>query len=243
MTHKNLSWIGWRRPFRLNVTIVKILIVSGGVLTSVLSAAAADLNLIPWPAKLQRLDGQFSLDEKTVVTADAPFTQEAALLAARFHLPTAATTSANRIRLTTEGAQGLGDEAYRLEVDTHGATIHARTAASAFYGVQTLAQMVEPKSKVIPFVTIEDAPRYAWRGLMLDVSRHFFDKTTILQLLDWMADYKLNRFHIHLTDDQAWRLEIGKYPELTKAGARGNFTDSNAPARFFTKAEMQEIIA
>ena len=243
MIYKNLSWIGWRRPFRSNVTIVKILIVSGCVMAPLLSATAADFNLIPWPAKLQWLDGQFSLNDKTVVTADSPFTQEAAWLASKFHLPTTAAMAANRIRLTTEGAEGLGDEAYRLEVDAHGATIHAHSAAGAFYGGQTLAQLLEPKPKVIPFVTIEDAPRYAWRGLMLDVSRHFFDKTTILQLLDWMADYKLNRFHIHLTDDQAWRLEIGKYPELTRSGARGNFSDSNAPAKFFTKAEMQEIIA
>ena len=178
-----------------------------------------------------------------MVIADAPFTNEAALLAGEIHLPTTAAAKGNRIRLTTQGAAGLGAEAYRLEVTAQGATIHALTPAGAFYGSQTLVQLLEPKSKKIPFVKIEDAPRYAWRGLMLDVSRHFFEKPTVLQLLDWMASYKLNRFHLHLTDDQAWRLEIEKYPALTQTGARGNYSDSNAPARFFAKADMLEIVS
>ena len=206
------------------------------------AASSAELALIPWPAQVEPQAGHFSLNEQTVVIADAPFTNEAVWLAGETHLPTAATAKGNRIQLTTQGAQELGEEAYRLEIDQHGATIQARTAAGAFYGAQTLRQLLEAKSQTIPFVKIEDAPRYAWRGLMLDVSRHFFDQPTLLQLLDWMADYKLNRFHLHLTDDPAWRLEIRKYPALTQAGAQGNFSDTNAPARFFTKAEMQTIV-
>ena len=79
---------------------------------------------------------------------------------------------------------------------------------------------------------------------MLDVSRHFFDKPTVLRLLDCMADYKLNRFHLHLTDDQAWRLEVRKYPELTQIGARGNFSGHGRTAAVFhARADMREIIA
>ncbi len=222
--------------------IMRNLIIVISLLATSLAASSAELNLIPWPAKVQPRAGQFSLDGKTVVMADAPFTNEAARLASAIHLQTNAAAGKNRIRLTTDGAEGLGEEAYRLEVDPQGVTIHARSAAGVFYGGQTLRQLLDPKTRQIPFVNIEDAPRYAWRGLMLDVSRHFFDKPTVLQLLDWMADYKLNRFHLHLTDDAAWRLEIKKYPELTQAGARGNFTDANAPARFFTRAEMQAIV-
>ncbi len=221
---------------------MKNLLIIVSLATSALTASAAGLDLIPWPAKVQPEPGQFTINQQTVVTADAPFAAEAALLAGDIHLKTAAGAKANRIRLTTQGAEALGEEAYRLEVDQQGATIHAHSPAGAFYGCQTLAQLLEPKTQTIPLVKIEDAPRYAWRGLMLDVSRHFFDQPTILRLLDWMADYKLNRFHIHLTDDQAWRMEIDKYPELTRTGARGNFTDTNAPARFFTKSEMREII-
>jgi len=221
---------------------VKNILLAACIISSTLAAPAADLNLIPWPAKVQSQDGQFKLNEQTVITADPLFTNEASFFAGEFHLKAAPTADANQIRLTTQGAEGLGEEAYRLEVDAKGAIIHAKAPAGAFYGCQTLRQLLEPKSQAIPFVSIEDSPRYAWRGFMLDVSRHFFDKATLMQLLDQMAAYKLNRFHFHLTDDQGWRLELEKYPELTKTGATGNYSDKNAPARFFTKAEMLEII-
>ena len=238
--------------------IVGMLAVGG------LPAAATDLNLIPWPDRVQPLTGEFVLNEKTAVVPDAPFTNEAALLAEEVHLSCASprgvgerlrphkgdwptlrgeAADANCIRLTTAGAESLADEAYRLEVDASGATVHARTTAGAFYGCQTLRQLVASDLEKIPFVKITDAPRYAWRGLMLDVSRHFFDKPTVLSVLDWMADYKLNRLHLHLTDDPGWRVEIQKYPELTRVGARGNFSDSNAPPRFFTRKDLRDIVA
>lgn len=226
-----------------NGNIMRNLFVVASLVAIAWAAPAAELDLIPWPAQVQTLDGQFPLDDKTVVLADELFTNEAAQLSATLKLHRAAAGASKPfILLTTKGADGLGDEAYRLEVKPSGATIHARTAAGAFYGGQTLAQLLDSKTQKIPCVKIEDAPRYAWRGFMLDVSRHFFEKKNLLQLLDWMAACKLNRFHLHLTDDQAWRLEIGKYPELTQTGARGNFSDSNAPAHFFTKADMQEIV-
>ena len=221
---------------------MKKLLAVIGLMAATASVRAAELNLIPWPAKVEPQAGQFTLNEQTVVTADAALTDEAVLFAAECHLKTAPAAEANRIRLTTQGAEGLGDEAYRLEADSQGATIHARTTAGAFYGCQTLRQLLQPEAKTIPFVKIEDAPRFAWRGFMLDVSRHFFDQPTLFRVLDRMADGKLNRFHIHLTDDQGWRLAIGKYPELTQAGARGNYSDKDAPPRFFTRAQMQEIV-
>lgn len=202
----------------------------------------AELDLIPLPARIEQQTGYFMLDSRTVIVADTLFTNEAALIADEQHVTNASNADQNRILLTTNHAEGLGTEAYRLEVDRHGVTIHALYPAGAFYGCQTLRQLVQPETKEIPFVKIEDAPRYGWRGLMLDVSRHFFDKPTILQLLDSMADYKLNRLHLHLTDDQAWRLDIEKYPELARVGARGNYSDSNAPPQFFTRAQMREII-
>lgn len=207
-----------------------------------LATTAAGLDLIPWPAKLQSRAGEFWLNSNTVIHADAGFSREANFLADELRLNTAASATENQIRLTTEGSAELGDESYRMEVGAHGVTIHARRTAGIFYAGRTLRQLLDQKTQQIPFVTIEDSPHYAWRGMMLDVSRHFFDKQTIFRLLDWMADYKLNRFHLHLTDDPAWRMEVEKYPELTKTGATGNYTDSNSPARFFTKSELQEIV-
>lgn len=207
------------------------------------SVRAAELPLIPLPAKVEAHSGTFALNDQTVLVADAAFTNEAALLAEEMHLPPAPAVSQNYVRLTTHGSDGLGDEAYRLEINQQGATIHAASAAGAFYGAQTLRQLLNAQTRTLPCVTITDAPRYPWRGLMLDVSRHFFDKPTILRLLDTMAGYKLNRFHLHLTDDPGWRLEITQYPELTRTGARGNYSDSNAPARFLSRDDIRQIVA
>lgn len=205
-------------------------------------AAVAGLNLIPWPDQVEVRAGAFVLNAQTTISADPPFIQEARQLADVWKLAMTTSEGGNQILLTTNGSFGLPEEGYHLSVAATGVVIQARSAAGAFYGCQTLQQLAGPASRTIPGVHITDAPRYVWRGLLLDVSRHFFDQPTLLQVLDWMAAYKLNRFHLHLTDNQAWRLEVGGYPELTGVGARGSFTDSNAPPRFFSKAEMQEII-
>jgi hexosaminidase len=216
---------------------------AGFFLANTFATAAAPLNLIPLPASVSTLPGHFWLSQKTTVAADTLFTNEAALLTKALHLASSTNADGDGIRLTAEGAGKLGDEAYQLEVGTHGVIIRARTAAGVFYGSQTLEQLVTSNSLEIPCVQIEDAPRYAWRGFMLDVSRHFFDENTVRQVIDQMAAYKLNRLHLHLTDDEAWRLEIENYPELTRIGARGNATDSAAPAQFFTRGQMQSLIA
>ena len=215
-------------------------VLLGGTVPAV---AAAELHLIPWPAQITQQDGQFAVNEQTAVVADHAFASEAAGLSAALHLTNTAAASKNRIELTTRGAHGLAAEAYQLEVSPAGITIRAASPAGAFYGCQTLQQLIEPQTRTVPVVKITDAPRYAWRGFMLDVSRHYFDQSTILREIDWMAGYKLNRLHLHLTDDPAWRLELQKYPELTSTGARGNFSDSNAPAAYFTRAAMSQIIA
>jgi len=130
---------------------------------------------------------------------------------------------------TKHGQPGLGPEGYELSVATDSVAIRGHDSAGVFYGVQSLLQLFPPRSSMavsstegdrqIPCVHIEDRPRFKWRGMMLDVSRHFFSKDEIKQLLDAMARYKLNTFHWHLTDDQGWRIEIKKYPRLTQVGA------------------------
>lgn len=206
------------------------------------AAQAAGPDLIPCPAKMNVESGQFLLNANTAVTGDSVFSNEVAWLSGRLQL-TAADPRKNRILLTSEGAAALPDEGYQLQVDADGAIIRAATAAGAFYGCQTLRQLVSPQTKGIHYLQITDAPRYAWRGLMLDVSRHFFDQAAVIRMLDWMSDFKLNRLHLHLTDNEGWRLEIPQYPALTQIGARGNYSDTNAPPRFFTRNDIRDLVA
>ena len=166
----------------------------------------------------------------------------------------------------------LNEEAYTLSVTPGQILISASSGAGYFYGMQTLKQMLpaqffakEQLTEVawgIPSVEIKDEPAFEWRGYMLDVSRHFFDVSSVKKVIDFMAESKLNRFHWHLTDDQGWRLEIKKYPKLTKIGAWRmdyNATDENTsnwfgrPVQqpgekatyggFYTQEEVKEIIA
>ena len=135
----------------------------------------------------------------------------------------------------------LAPEAYELQIKKNGIVIKSSTSAGRFYAEQTLAQLSD--DIVMYCGTIKDEPRYAWRGLMLDESRHFFGKEQVLKFLDLMGRYKLNRFHWHLSDDQGWRIEIKAYPNLTTVGGIGCNTDRNAPAKFYTQDEIREIVA
>ena len=158
------------------------------------------------------------------------------------------------LRLSDEGAP----ESYRLDVAHSGITITAPDAAGLFYGLQSLAQLAEHSGKRIPAVTVEDAPRFAYRGFMLDVSRHFRDKEFVKRQLDLLARYKLNRFHWHLTDGAGWRIEIRKYPELTDFAAWRPYPcytewyygdrhychrdDSAAEGGYYTQDEIREVV-
>jgi hexosaminidase len=132
---------------------------------------------------------------------------------------------------------------YKLSANAGGVLIESANKEGLFYGVQSLLQLINTNTKTIPAVEINDAPRYQWRGFMLDESRHFFGKQKVKQLLDLMARYKLNKFHWHLTDSHGWRLQIKKYPKLTTIGGIGNFTDSTATAQYYTQADISEIVA
>jgi hexosaminidase len=166
------------------------------------------------------------------------------------------------IALVTMADDTLGDEGYRLRVSGDGVRIEAPRAAGLFYGTQTLRQLLPAEAFApdvtrsvawtVPPVEIEDAPRFAWRALMLDEARNFHGPETVRKLLDWMAMHKLNIFHWHLTDDQGWRLEIRKYPRLTEVGSRRTDTQIGSwksPKRtgephsgFYTQAEIRQIV-
>ena len=159
-----------------------------------------------------------------------------------------------------EWGDALGEEGYRLRVEEEVIRIEAGSKVGAFYGLQSLLQLLpfdEPNATFsIPQGVIEDAPQYGWRGFMFDEARHFFGKETVKKILDWMAAYKLNRFHWHLTDDQGWRVEIKAYPKLTEIGSvrkgtrygafRGPFKDeyvAKPHGGFYTQEDIREIVA
>ena len=148
------------------------------------------------------------------------------------------------------GDRALGDEGYRLTVEPERVTLAARTPAGLFRGTQTLRQLlpaaIESTARQegpwhVPVVTIHDRPRFAWRGLMLDVARHFFDVAEVERLVDLLALYKLNRLHLHLTDDQGWRLAIRSRPRLTRIGAR-TAVGGGAGGRY-TQRDYRRIVA
>ncbi|HLO83135.1 MAG TPA: family 20 glycosylhydrolase, partial [Chitinophagaceae bacterium] len=150
-----------------------------------------------------------------------------------------------------------GKEGYELRVSQDAVQIKASTARGVFYGIQTFLQLIPANgSKDIPAVTIQDAPRFPWRGLMLDVSRHFFTIDQVKRMIDQMVVYKFNLLHIHLTDDQGWRMEIKQLPELTKVGAwrvprTGLWWERDCPQEgevatyggFYTQQELKDLIA
>lgn len=135
------------------------------------------------------------------------------------------------------------DEAYRLEITPDSVFIQSATVTGAFRGEETLKQLLRFGKGTTSACVINDAPRYSWRGFMLDESRHFFGKEKVKQLLDIMASLRLNVFHWHLTDEPGWRIEIKKYPLLTKVGSKGNYHDASAPAAFYTQEDIKDIVA
>src|SRR5690606_12019686 len=127
-----------------------------------------------------------------------------------------------------------------------GITIKASHEAGLFYGINSFLQIASAAEKngfKLSGVKIVDAPRFGWRGIMIDESRHFFGKEKIKQILDWMAFYKLNRLHWHLTDSQGWRIAINKYPKLGPVGGIGNFSDPFAPVAYYSQKDILEIVA
>ena len=222
-------------------------------------------NLVPQPLKVTPEDGVFMMEKGLSVCASDDLKFERNYLKEHlenvfaFEVPFNGVPTYNGIILSL--TEGMESEAYRLEVGGERVLIEASDRAGIFYGIQTLLQMMPPAVYggdspeltrwVLDGVTVDDSPRYAYRGTMLDVSRTFFDVEHVLRLLDWMAYHKLNRFHWHLADDNGWRIEIRKYPQLTEKGAwRGD--DEVSPAAYgqghdryggyYTQKEIREVV-
>lgn len=145
-----------------------------------------------------------------------------------------------RVELSIDGK--IPSEGYVLELHPRKITVRGGSAAGVFYGIQTLLQEMQDGG-VLPYGRIEDAPRYAWRGYMLDEARHFSGAARVKLLLDQMARFKMNRFHWHLTDEQGWRIEIKGYPRLATVGGTGCHSNPDTPAQYYTQEEIRDIVA
>jgi hexosaminidase len=247
--------------------------------SAVIVHSAADvgppLSIVPQPVSVTRHDGAFALSPRTpVIVADS--TRDLGNRLADMLAPATGWRLAVRTGPPTAGAivlrvdpslTDLGTEGYRLDATRDRVTIRAAAAAGVFYGIQTLRQLLPPdilrQARVanvawtVPAVSIVDVPRFAWRGAMLDVSRHFMPKEFVRKFIDLLALHKMNTFHWHLTDDQGWRLEIKKYPRLTEVGAWRKETIVGRPSRdgspnvfdrephggSYTQDDVREIVA
>ncbi|MBN1674585.1 MAG: family 20 glycosylhydrolase [Kiritimatiellae bacterium] len=229
--------------------------------------------LIPLPVQVRGSRGFFRLDKQTALKAPEQAEAVRAYFAARvkratgFTLADAKTGAQGVIRLHVNPRRDarLGEEGYRLRVTSRQVDLRANTAGGLFYGVQSVLQLlpsaIESDKPVrdaewrVPCTEILDYPRFAWRGLMLDVVRHFFSKDEVLAFVDQMARYKFNILHLHLTDDQGWRIEIKRYPRLTDVGAwrvprTGDWCSYGPPepgekpsyGGFYTQADLREIV-
>jgi len=244
------------------------------LLTGVLLFAGTPYDIIPKPQKLLPAKGVFLLDKNTAYQTDTPLSHSAVAYLQN-HLERNAGYGIRQKKHLTKNiicfryAPGkiTKPEAYRLHISPEKIVIEAKEKAGFFYAVISLMQLMDPaiwqdrgkqkKQWRIPACLIEDYPRYRWRGIMLDVSRNFFSKAYVKKFIDRMAQHKLNRFHWHLTDDEGWRIEIKRYPLLTKIGAkRGPGTKlpfSTFPAirgpkdhmqsGYYTQNDIREIVA
>ncbi|MFJ9035499.1 beta-N-acetylhexosaminidase [Streptomyces sp. NPDC102406] len=227
----------------------------------------APLDLIPAPHRLTRDgDGTYVFDSGTGITAGQGTETTAQWLRATLGPATGLDLppqdEGGTVRLTLDPA--LAPEGYRLRVTGTGVSIEGGAAAGVFWGAQTLRQLLGPdafrkapltpgRQWAVPHVTVEDSPRFPWRGTMLDVARHFMPKDGVLRHLDLLAAHKLNVFHFHLTDDQGWRVEITRHPRLTETGswrARTKFGHRASPlwedkphGGYYTQDDIREIVA
>jgi hexosaminidase len=244
---------------------------------SIGSVSAVEYNIIPYPQKLTPQTGQFSFNKSTVLVCldeneeikklAQQFAQQLELVSGlKLSITNAIGDSTNAVIFQLNNLQSSNPESYTLDVSSKNIRMSASAANGIFYALQSMYQLMPAeiygkklavvKKWSVPAVQIADFPRFGYRGLHLDVCRHFFSVAFIKKYIDAMAIHKLNNFHWHLTDDQGWRIEIKKYPLLTKVGSRRVETlvgyyyenlpqrfDDDAYGGFYTQDEAREIVA
>jgi hexosaminidase len=248
------------------------LILLFSLLASISFSQDPSVHLIPQPVEIKMSKGGFELTPAATIGYNMEEArQTATLLSSRLQVPTgfelktvAGKSASIQLNILERTEPSLGGEGYTLEVSTKRITISANRPAGLFYGIQSLLQLLPPAVEstravsakwTVPALKIKDYPRFPWRGLMLDVSRHFFSKEDVMAFIDQMARYKYNTFHWHLTDDNGWRIEIKSLPRLTEVGAwrvqrSGHFGDREDPkpgepatyGGFYTHDDIREVV-
>ncbi|MBF0647392.1 beta-N-acetylhexosaminidase [Dysgonomonas sp. GY75] len=247
-------------------TLFSILILFIALPDYVCTQNAKTISIIPKPVSMTVGDGEFSITDKSVIYCDTEAQKVAKFLSSFLQKPTGykipievKKDTRNRkkgILLSISKKYNLPEEGYTLEVDNDRILICASDAGGLFNGTQSLRQLlpsdIESENTVrsakwtVPAVSIQDKPYYKWRGYMKDVSRTFYSIDVIKKYMDAMALYKLNTLHFHLTDDQGWRIEIKKYPELTSKKTTTFSAKYNQPAErsgFYTQNQIKELVA
>lgn len=241
-----------------------VMLVAVHTIVFTASAQIADYGVVPMPQRIEmQRDDSFVLDADVQILAGEGLQQEASFLQVYLKelnglsLPIAQKRQkkVNYIELTLS-PKVTEPEGYVLTVNQKGITIAGNSAAGVFYGIQTLRKSLSTDSIVysqfLPAVRISDAPRFAWRGMHLDCSRHFFPVAFVKKFIDLLALHNMNVFHWHLTDDQGWRIEIKKWPRLTTVGSKRSGTiigtnsdlDDGIPyGGYYTQAELREVVA
>jgi hexosaminidase len=251
------------RAIRLAVAALTFLSI-GAAATAQPARQAATHTIIPAPASIQLTAERFPIEPRTIVVIDrdAPadverigrmFTEMLGLAARRdarrLAAGEAAPAGSVHLRLVP-GRTALGAEGYELTVGRERVTVTAGEPAGLFYGMQTVRQLmpagVEHPAAIgrglsIAGGQVRDVPRYEWRGMMLDVSRHFLPLEDVKRFIDYLALYKMNRLHLHLSDDQGWRIEIKSWPNLTKHG--GSTEVGGGEGGFYTQAQFADLVA
>lgn len=237
-------------PFRFP-TPPGALLAAAALLTSFSAAAQTEipadkLGLVPLPRVVQAYAATYALPQKISLYARSKDELNVANLLkeqlTQLGKTVTLTTSRPAAQISLLTAPTPSPEGYQLVVDKGGVRITAAGGAGLFYGTQTLLQLLPARpapTARVPYVRIQDQPAFAWRGGMLDVCRHFFPVSFVKKYIDFLAAYKLNTFHWHLTDDQGWRIEIKKYPRLTQVSAFRKETLVGAQQLFKTPAEFK----
>ncbi|SFS68480.1 hexosaminidase [Zhouia amylolytica] len=250
---------------KLAVLLITLALASCGNKYKDTKNTASDYQIIPKPVSVTQKDGRFLVD-KTIIMGDEALRNEAEYLSQLLTIASGKKVSyaPGGTRLGSVIHLGIdesieGEEGYTLKVTNKEIIISGKTSKGVFYGIQTLRQLLPANSEkqsvaelTIPAVEIHDNPNYQYRGMHLDVARHFFPADFIKKYIDLLAMHKMNTFHWHLTEDQGWRIEIKKYPKLTEIGAYRNGTivghypgtenDNKKYGGFYTQDEIKEIV-
>lgn len=224
--------------------------------TGVESGSPQSISVIPKPVRMTASPGVFVVREDTPIFSRVEAMPEAEFLRDRLHLSSGAAIDVrlavddlpDGIRFELDQTSGLPAEGYRLEIHSDFVVLRAPDRAGLFYAAQTFLQLCPPdifaKTSLpfeIPCVIIEDWPRFGWRGMMLDVARHFMPVPFVEKFIDLVAMHKMNRLHLHLVDDQGWRIEIRKYPRLAEVGAFRRKTMTGHLDGFWEKPAYDDI--